>query len=93
MCQKVVHIKSTFTNLSFQIFTALKETYSEIDKNLLPKEYGGEIPQAEMISELFLFYNLFFIYRTLNLTFRIMEEGAEANKGKTAAQWPVESKP
>jgi hypothetical protein len=29
----------------------MKETHSEIDKNLLPKEYGGEMPQAEMIGE------------------------------------------
>jgi hypothetical protein len=32
----------------------LKDTYSEIDKKLLPKEYGGEMPQAKMISEFFI---------------------------------------
>jgi hypothetical protein len=34
----------------------MKETHSEIDKNLLPKEYGGEMPQAEMIGEFQIFF-------------------------------------
>ncbi|CAB3388859.1 Hypothetical predicted protein [Cloeon dipterum] len=32
-----------------KLFTNVEDAYSLVDRTLLPTEYGGEIPQAEMI--------------------------------------------
>lgn len=35
-----------------QIHKSIDELYEKVDKSILPKEYGGEIPLVEMIEKL-----------------------------------------
>lgn len=35
----------------FKIYNNLDELHKHIDRSLLPKEYGGEMPMAEMIGK------------------------------------------
>jgi hypothetical protein len=34
------------------VYSSLSELHEDIDKKVLPKEYGGEMPIAEMISNI-----------------------------------------
>lgn len=36
---------------NFQIHSDLEEVHKYVDKKLLPKEYGGDMPMSEMIGE------------------------------------------
>lgn len=35
----------------FQMYKSIEELHANIDKRILPKEYGGEVPMAEMLEK------------------------------------------
>lgn len=45
------------------MYNSLSELHENLDKQVLPKEYGGEMPMAEMISN-YLFSYLYNLYIT-----------------------------
>lgn len=47
------------------MYSSLSELQEKLDKKVLPKEYGGEMPMAEMISKYLLNYIIIINYNII----------------------------